>query len=63
MKNLGDHAEAQAAALLHRLHLVQDYLCSCVPPFVKVDVNAHAFMETLDVLHSAVCNKRWICND
>jgi len=65
VRNLGGDAEAQAAALLHRLQLVQDYLCSCVPPFVRVDVNAHAFMETLSVLHSAVLERiqQWYASD
>jgi len=65
VKNLGADAESQVAALLHRLQLVQKLLCTCVPPFVRVDVNAHAFMETLDVLHSAVLERiqQWYAGD
>jgi 2-phosphoglycerate kinase len=57
VKRLGPDADSQADALLARLQLVQDYLCTRVPPFLKVDVNAQSLTETLDVLHSAVLDR------
>jgi len=65
VKNLGVDAEAQTNSLVQRLQLVQNYLCTYAPPFVRVDVNAHAFMETLDILHSEVLERiqAWYADD
>jgi len=64
-QNLGGDADTQANNLVDRLHSIQSYLFSCIPPsshgyvspFVRVDVNVNAFMNTLDVLHSAVLER------
>jgi hypothetical protein len=57
VKNIGQDADTQANNLVARLQCIQSYLFSSVPPFVRVDVNANAFISTLDVLHSTVLER------
>ncbi len=40
-----------------RLQHIQDYLMQGVPPFHRVEVNAQSFLDTLNILHSAVLDR------
>ncbi|GAM21049.1 hypothetical protein SAMD00019534_042240 [Acytostelium subglobosum LB1] len=56
-KSFGDDPEVQTKRVVENLQTIQEYLCQGVPPFVRVDVNAYNFLETLDVMHSAVLHR------
>ncbi|KAM9953688.1 hypothetical protein ACTFIR_008779 [Dictyostelium discoideum] len=56
-KAFGPDPEKQTESILNNLQTIQDYLCTGVPPFQRVEVNAHCLLDTLDVLHSAVLKR------
>ncbi|KAK5582212.1 hypothetical protein RB653_003795 [Dictyostelium firmibasis] len=56
-KAFGPDPAKQTESILNNLQTIQDYLCTGVPPFQRVEVNAHCLLETLDVLHSAVLKR------
>jgi len=64
-EHLATNVDEQVEIVVERFQGIQSYLFSCVPPttskyvspYVRVDVNTNAFMNTLDVLHSAVLER------
>eukprot|EP01133_Synstelium_polycarpum_P013830 gene13830-16307_t len=56
-KAFGNDAKVQTSKVVENLQTIQKYLCTGVPPFQLVEVNAHSYLDTLDVLHSAVLKR------
>ncbi|KYR02624.1 hypothetical protein DLAC_00072 [Tieghemostelium lacteum] len=56
-KAFGEDPVNQTEHILNNLQNIQEYLLTGIPPFQKVEVNAHSLLETLDVLHSAVLKR------